>query len=67
MSIYEWRLDWRFDIDYGDDGIMVDASVMSTIPNKRFAGLTRTELLALRKAISDALKRYPKGSREAAA
>lgn len=68
MTTYEWELDWTFDIGYGDDGIMVDASVMSTIPNKRFAGLTREEMVTLRNAINDALmKRYPKGSRQEAA
>ncbi len=66
MTTYEWQRDWTFDIGYGDDGIMVDASV-STIPNKRFSCLTRDEMIALRKAIGDTLKRYPKGTREATA
>ena len=51
--------DWRFDVGRNERGYMTVAPWVSTLPDRRFLGLTRQELLELKAAIDRALNLYP--------
>ena len=50
--------DWTFDIGFRDDHIIVEPYA-SSMPSRHVVGLSRSQLLELRRAITRALREYP--------
>lgn len=51
--------DWTFDLGTDQRGFFMVEAWASTIPNRTYSRLRREQLLQLRRAINDALQRYP--------